>query len=151
MSFLLRPSHSITFKVRLLQTRLLKNHLEMGRKASPKENLQWKQQHINMLLGNHPAVFSGEDVYGAFFTLPLLSSHSCCGHPRFFQLQLEVAFWNGAKKKKSRKKLNFVRESQQEEDDVKQKKKKICVWLLARGGKREKVTVKQLFCYLMSF
>jgi hypothetical protein len=47
--------------------------------------------------------------------------------------------------------LNFVRESQQEEDDVKQKKKKICVWLLARGGKREKVTVKQLFCYLMSF
>jgi hypothetical protein len=69
----------------------------------------------------------------------------------FFQLQLEVAFSNGAKKKKSRKKLNFVRESQQEEDDVKQKKKKICVWLLARGGKREKVTVKQLFCYLMSF
>jgi hypothetical protein len=29
----------------------------------------------------------------------------------FFQLQLQVAFSNGAKKKKSRKKLNFVRES----------------------------------------
>lgn len=79
-------------------------------------------------------------MYGAFLLLP--SHKAALVILDISQLSSSRIFKRGRaseraekKKTKQRKKLNFIRERNEEEDIVKQRRRN-CVWLLARGGKK---------------